>query len=372
MTATAQPRPTRPAPEAAPRPRRDHRRRVRRPRDGHPPGAERRRGLRGAGSATATSAARGGRTRIPAASATSPRTSTRSRSPSTPTGAARTRPSPRSRPTSSASRDEFGAAPARRDRLRGHERGLGRDADRWSVETDEGRVHRRRRRRRARPAERAVDPGPAGPRHFAGTTFHTADWNHDHDLTGRRVAVVGTGASAIQAVPEIQPRGRAADGLPAHAAVGRAPPRPADHRRRARALPPLPGAAARGPRRRLLRPRAARPRPRVPAEAHEARPEDRAPAPRAGGRRPRAARASSRPTTRSAASGSCRATAGTRRSRSPTSSSSPTAIDHVRPDGDRHADGGELRQVDTIIFATGFHVTDIRIADRVTAAAAGR
>jgi cation diffusion facilitator CzcD-associated flavoprotein CzcO len=39
---------------------------------------------------------------------------------------------------------------------------------------------------------------------FAGTTFHTATWNHDHDLTGRRVAVVGTGASAIQAVPEIQ------------------------------------------------------------------------------------------------------------------------------------------------------------------------
>ena len=35
--------------------------------------------------------------------------------------------------------------------------------------------------------------------------FHSARWNHDHDLTGRRVAVVGTGASAIQFVPEIQP-----------------------------------------------------------------------------------------------------------------------------------------------------------------------
>ncbi|MFC3519005.1 flavin-containing monooxygenase [Streptomonospora nanhaiensis] len=40
---------------------------------------------------------------------------------------------------------------------------------------------------------------------FAGTVFHSAAWNHDHDLTGRRVAVVGTGASAIQFVPEIQP-----------------------------------------------------------------------------------------------------------------------------------------------------------------------
>ena len=35
--------------------------------------------------------------------------------------------------------------------------------------------------------------------------FHSARWNHDHDLSGCRVAVVGTGASAIQFVPEIQP-----------------------------------------------------------------------------------------------------------------------------------------------------------------------
>ena len=38
---------------------------------------------------------------------------------------------------------------------------------------------------------------------FAGRTFHSAEWDHDHDLTGRRVAVLGTGASAIQFVPEI-------------------------------------------------------------------------------------------------------------------------------------------------------------------------
>ena len=40
---------------------------------------------------------------------------------------------------------------------------------------------------------------------FAGTVFHSATWNHEHDLTGARVAVVGTGASAIQFVPQIQP-----------------------------------------------------------------------------------------------------------------------------------------------------------------------
>ena len=38
---------------------------------------------------------------------------------------------------------------------------------------------------------------------FAGEIFHSARWNHDYDLTGRRVAVIGTGASAIQIVPEI-------------------------------------------------------------------------------------------------------------------------------------------------------------------------
>ncbi len=35
--------------------------------------------------------------------------------------------------------------------------------------------------------------------------FHSATWNHDHDLTGERVAAIGTGASAIQFVPKIQP-----------------------------------------------------------------------------------------------------------------------------------------------------------------------
>jgi cation diffusion facilitator CzcD-associated flavoprotein CzcO len=39
---------------------------------------------------------------------------------------------------------------------------------------------------------------------FAGTTFHSAAWRWDHDLRGRRVAVVGTGASAIQFIPHVQ------------------------------------------------------------------------------------------------------------------------------------------------------------------------
>ncbi|NLE78572.1 MAG: NAD(P)/FAD-dependent oxidoreductase [Rhodococcus sp.] len=38
---------------------------------------------------------------------------------------------------------------------------------------------------------------------FDGTVFHSATWNHEHDLSGERVAVIGTGASAVQFVPEI-------------------------------------------------------------------------------------------------------------------------------------------------------------------------
>src|SRR5262249_26875741 len=38
---------------------------------------------------------------------------------------------------------------------------------------------------------------------FAGRVMHTADWDESYDLTGKRVAVIGTGASAVQLVPAI-------------------------------------------------------------------------------------------------------------------------------------------------------------------------
>ena len=40
---------------------------------------------------------------------------------------------------------------------------------------------------------------------FAGPSFHSARWDHDVDLAGKRVAVIGTGASAVQFIPEIAP-----------------------------------------------------------------------------------------------------------------------------------------------------------------------
>ncbi|MEZ4383759.1 MAG: NAD(P)/FAD-dependent oxidoreductase [Nannocystaceae bacterium] len=46
-------------------------------------------------------------------------------------------------------------------------------------------------------------PAISGADAFAGAAFHSARWDHDYDLAGKRVAVVGTGASAIQFVPQI-------------------------------------------------------------------------------------------------------------------------------------------------------------------------
>ncbi|MEV7780235.1 NAD(P)/FAD-dependent oxidoreductase [Kitasatospora sp. NPDC088351] len=41
---------------------------------------------------------------------------------------------------------------------------------------------------------------------FPGKVFHSSRWDHDYDLAGRRVAMVGTGASAAQIIPSIQPK----------------------------------------------------------------------------------------------------------------------------------------------------------------------
>ncbi len=48
-------------------------------------------------------------------------------------------------------------------------------------------------------------PAFPGIERFEGEVFHSAQWNHDYDFRGKRVAAVGTGASAIQFVPEISP-----------------------------------------------------------------------------------------------------------------------------------------------------------------------
>ena len=49
-------------------------------------------------------------------------------------------------------------------------------------------------------------PDIAGIDSFAGKVIHTAAWDDDYDLRGKRVAVIGTGATAVQLIPEIAPQ----------------------------------------------------------------------------------------------------------------------------------------------------------------------
>ena len=237
------------------------------------------------------------------------------------------------------------------------------DAQRWRLETSRGELTAQALVLGTGPLSAPSIPDLPGLERFEGTTFHSATWDHDHDLDGERVAVIGTGASAIQFVPQIQPRvGRL------HLFQRTAPwimPRP-DR--------PLKGVGA-------------------------------APVPRAAGRPScSCARAS---TGRARASSSASATRAScaggqrlalrhlhrqvrdpelRRKLTPTYRMGckrvlisndylpalarenvevvTDAIREVRPRSIVTADGTE-REVDTIIFGTGFHVTDMPAAERV-------
>jgi cation diffusion facilitator CzcD-associated flavoprotein CzcO len=79
------------------------------------------------------------------------------------------------------------------------------ERQRWLVETSAGPLEAQFLISAMGPlSERAV-PDLAGLETFEGACFHSAAWDHGHDLSGERVAVIGTGASAAQFIPEIQP-----------------------------------------------------------------------------------------------------------------------------------------------------------------------
>ncbi|MGW0057471.1 cyclohexanone monooxygenase [Nocardia sp. 852002-20019_SCH5090214] len=80
------------------------------------------------------------------------------------------------------------------------------NAQHWVVHTDAGVIHAQFVIAGFGPFSAPSIPEFPGIETFAGTTFHSAHWEHGHDLTGRRVAVIGTGASAVQFVPRIQPQ----------------------------------------------------------------------------------------------------------------------------------------------------------------------
>ncbi|MDF1602083.1 NAD(P)/FAD-dependent oxidoreductase [Nocardioides sp. YIM 152315] len=78
--------------------------------------------------------------------------------------------------------------------------------DRWRVSTDRGDLDADLVVVATGQLSNPVVPRIPGAETFAGPAFHSARWRHDLDLEGKRVAVVGTGASAIQFVPGIVDR----------------------------------------------------------------------------------------------------------------------------------------------------------------------
>jgi len=75
---------------------------------------------------------------------------------------------------------------------------------RWTVQTAGGeRIDARAVVVACGQLSRPFTPAIAGHEEFAGTTFHSARWDHSFDARGKRIAVIGTGASAVQFVPEI-------------------------------------------------------------------------------------------------------------------------------------------------------------------------
>ncbi|HEX5566366.1 MAG TPA: NAD(P)/FAD-dependent oxidoreductase [Streptomyces sp.] len=76
---------------------------------------------------------------------------------------------------------------------------------RWEIETSRGSLTADMVVSATGPLSDPKIPDIPGLDGFPGRVFHSARWDHGYDLRGKRVAMVGTGASAIQIVPEIQP-----------------------------------------------------------------------------------------------------------------------------------------------------------------------
>jgi cation diffusion facilitator CzcD-associated flavoprotein CzcO len=79
------------------------------------------------------------------------------------------------------------------------------DAQRWQIDTAAGPVSAEVLIAAAGPLSEPKLPDVPGLERFTGTIFHSAQWDHAHELAGERVAVIGTGASSAQFIPEIQP-----------------------------------------------------------------------------------------------------------------------------------------------------------------------
>lgn len=100
--------------------------------------------------------------------------------------------------------DRFGMRPHLRLSTEVTDARFDRAEGKWTLTTDAGETHSfdllvNACGQLTRPSVPRVE----GIEGFGGHVFHSAEWDHSHSLAGRKVAVIGTGASAIQFVPEI-------------------------------------------------------------------------------------------------------------------------------------------------------------------------
>ena len=80
------------------------------------------------------------------------------------------------------------------------------DAALWRIETSQGPLSANIVVTGQGGLSEPAIPDLPGLVRFEGAKFHSAEWDHEHSLDGERVAVIGTGASAIQFIPYIQPK----------------------------------------------------------------------------------------------------------------------------------------------------------------------
>jgi cation diffusion facilitator CzcD-associated flavoprotein CzcO len=80
------------------------------------------------------------------------------------------------------------------------------DEQRWELETSTGPLAARVLVAAPGLLSEPSTPSLPGLERFQGRAFHTAEWDHSDDLSGKRVALLGAGATAVQVVPEIQPK----------------------------------------------------------------------------------------------------------------------------------------------------------------------
>jgi cation diffusion facilitator CzcD-associated flavoprotein CzcO len=102
--------------------------------------------------------------------------------------------------------DDFGVRPHVRTHTTVTEAAWDEQARQWRIETSCGPLTARVLVAGMGGLSEPAIPQIPGAEDFAGPAFHTARWDRDADLTGKRVAVIGTGASAVQVVPRIGPQ----------------------------------------------------------------------------------------------------------------------------------------------------------------------